>query len=65
MTSDGMFNTHKIRNAHAEMKALIRLSEEDPEDAHLKADELLCDLLKENGYGYLIALYSKVKKHYT
>lgn len=62
MADEGIF---KIRNVHGEMKDLIRLSEEDPEVAHSKADELLCDLLKENGYEYLVELYKEVIKHYN
>ena len=45
------------------MKALQ--DELDVEDAHGKADDILCDALKELGCGELVELYDKVEKWYA
>ena len=37
----------------------------DKEDAHIKADNILCNLLKELGFEKLVELYRKVPKWYA
>jgi hypothetical protein len=37
----------------------------DPEAAHGKADDLLCELLTELGYGKLVDIYNRVEKWYA
>mgnify|MGYP000362529352 CR=1 FL=1 len=34
------------------------------EDAHIDADEVLCDLLEELGYNEVVEVYKKIPKHY-
>ena len=60
-----MIESYKLRNALKEMKELVELGKEDPEVAHIKADQLLCDVLKEDGRGYLVQIYKLVNKHYN
>lgn len=38
---------------------------EDSEYAHSRADELLCELLEDLGYGKIVELYSDVEKWYA
>ena len=51
---------NKIRD---EMELLIECG--DPEYAHSRADELLCELLDSLGYGKIVELYSYVDKWYA
>ena len=37
----------------------------DEEQAHSNADNLLCDLLRELGYGDVVAKYDEVEKWYA
>lgn len=37
----------------------------DPEDAHVKADDILCEALKEFGCSELIELYVQIEKWYA
>ncbi len=53
----------KKEQAIREMEAQI--SNEDYEGAHSKADEILCEFLKEQGHNDLVALYRKVGKYYA
>lgn len=46
------------------MLEIIKTNEDDPENAHPEADDLLCDLLKELGYGEGIKLYKEMEKWY-
>jgi predicted RNA-binding Zn-ribbon protein involved in translation (DUF1610 family) len=41
------------------------IDNDDMEDAHCKADDILCELLRELGYGKLIDTYEKVPKWYA
>lgn len=57
-------------NAHT--RALERLAranklsdEQDEEQAHIEADDALCQLLIDLGYTDVIAEYDKVKKWYS
>lgn len=38
---------------------------DDTEDAHFEADEILCNLLEELGYGDVVAEYRKVDKWFA
>lgn len=51
---------NKIRDG---MKSLIDYG--DTEYAHSRADELLCELLEDLGYGKIVELYSDVDKWYA
>lgn len=51
---------NKIRD---EMELLIECG--DSEYAHSRADELLCELLEDLGYGKIVELYSDVEKWYA
>lgn len=37
----------------------------DPEIAHIKADELLCEVLESLGYGRGLRVYATMKKWYA
>jgi hypothetical protein len=50
--------------AIAELKQLEQGSWGDTEAAHLRADEILCDLLTNAGYGDVVAEWEKVQKWY-
>lgn len=41
------------------------INNEDTEYAHIIADDILCDLLKDLGYTELIAVYEKINKWYA
>lgn len=51
---------NKIRD---EMELLIECR--NTEYAHSRADELLCELLEDLGYGKIVELYSDVDKWYA
>jgi hypothetical protein len=55
-------NQDRLARYCAKMQAC---AEEDTESAHIKADDLLCDLLTELGYGELIARYEAIGKWYA
>ena len=42
----------------------IEIKNDDTEGAHVIADILLCELLKELGYEEVINIYDKIKKWY-
>ena len=48
----------------AQMQECIELND-DPEVAHNRADEVLCDALIELGQQELVKLYAKVRKWYA
>lgn len=60
MLDDELSEYNKIRD---EMKSLIDCG--DTEYAHSRADELLCELLEDLGYGKIVELYSDVDKWYA
>jgi hypothetical protein len=39
--------------------------EGDPESAHVRLDELLCEILKEHGYAKLVEFYQKLDLWYS
>lgn len=43
----------------------IELSKDDPEDAHINADDILCDILTELGYESLVERYRLIYKWYS
>jgi hypothetical protein len=49
------------------MQALIveEQNDGDTEETHYKADELMCDILEELGYGDGVALFNKLNKWYA
>jgi len=51
-----------IEEVKQELTKLIK--SQDPEMAHIEADELLCSLLNSLGYNETISLYNKVPKNY-
>ena len=40
-------------------------AEEDTEECHIKADELLCDLLDELGYSEITEIFNGLDKEYS
>jgi hypothetical protein len=47
-------------------KAMIECAQsDDPETAHAYADNLLCNMLIELGYGEIVDIYNLVGKWYT
>lgn len=51
---------NKLRD---EMESLIECG--DTENAHSRADEILCELLESLGYGKIVDLYYDVEKWYS
>ena len=46
-------------------KMRVQVDNGDTEDAHVNADELLCEFLKKLGYEKLVDEYEKVDKWYA
>jgi len=46
-------------------KAMIECSEFDPEARHENFDKILCELLRELGYGELIDIFESYTKWYA
>lgn len=42
-----------------------RFGDDDPEEAHVRADELMCKVLKEMGYGAGVSVFEDMKKEYA
>lgn len=49
----------------ARLKEQQRISEDDPESAHVEADDILCDFLKNLGYEDIVIEYEKIDKWYS
>lgn len=47
-----------------EMNAIRMRYGDDPEEFHTRADDLMCDLLRANGYGAGIDIFEKAEKWY-
>lgn len=47
------------------MQDAAALGREDPEAAHAKADEVLCELLGSLGYGDVVEAFYNVSKYYS
>lgn len=45
--------------------SLQKLSEDDPEIAHIEADDILCNFLKELGYADIVIEYEKIEKWFS
>lgn len=58
----GSFSTKKYMDR---LKAAQNNPEFTHEDAHIEADNVLCDLLKELGYKPIVEEYDKVSKLYS
>ena len=46
-------------------KLFSQVCSNDTEIAHGKADDIICELLREPGYGKVVDEYEKVEKWYT
>jgi hypothetical protein len=53
------------KNIINRMKELQKQSEKDFEAAHIRADDELCNILINFGFGSIIKEYRKIKKHYS
>lgn len=51
------------KSAIEELRKLKEMG--DPEAAHSKADDVLCNLLKELGFNDVVTEYAKVEKWYA
>ena len=60
-----MAEAYNLRLSNKYRKKLERLEElDDPEQAHSDADNLLCDLLSDLGYHYVVEAYHEIQKQY-
>jgi hypothetical protein len=48
-----------------EMAAICHPNASDPEMDHVRADELLCEVLEQLGYGEGVAVFRDAKKWYA
>ena len=48
-----------------EMRKLVEISQDDPEEAHYLADEILCELLCELGYDEIVDIFDNINKWYA
>jgi hypothetical protein len=55
----------KIKKYLEEMKKIANEADEDRENAHMEADDLLCSFLLELGYTELVELYESFGKWYA
>lgn len=63
-------NLEKLHNTEPEvfmqqMRALIDENSNDPEQLHIHADDLICDLLKTLGFGEAVKLFENAPKWYS
>ena len=49
----------------ARMREISKMSIEDEEEAHVKADELMCEVLRELGYGEAVDVFKNMRKWYA
>ena len=60
-----MAEAYNLKLSNKYRKKLERLAElDDPEQAHSDADNLLCDLLGDLGYHYVVEAYHEIWKQY-
>lgn len=57
------FIDQEVSEATGKMKALVE--NDDYEEAHSRADDILCELLRDFGYNDLIDAYDQVGKWYA
>ena len=55
----------KLESKYLCKMSLINTLPETPEEDHMEADKLLCNLLIELGYPKVVAEYVKIDKHYS
>lgn len=55
----------RIEEYKRKMATQVRLSQDDAESAHGKADDLLCELLTELGYKEVVDRFELVHKWYA
>ena len=48
-----------------EMRECVELSKEDEETAHERGDEILCQLLRDVGYGEIVDEWELIRKWYA
>ena len=48
-----------------EMYTLVKMSQDDPEVAHYRADNILCEVLIELGYDELVGIFNIIRKWYS
>lgn len=58
-----MISIDELNEYLEKMRKLIEL--DDDEIAHIKADNILCEILMREGYNELVALYDQVPKWYS
>ena len=63
MAPDNLFEVkEEFKN---EMNAIREYYKNDPEGFHSRADKLMCDLLRANGFGAGVDIFEKTKKWYS
>jgi len=58
-------NMIEDKEAEYVQRALKIANEEEVEEAHAKLDDLLCEVLKKEGYTELVEVFDKVDKWYA
>ena len=46
------------------LQKCLNLSEEDKEEAHINADDILCEILTKLGYSDIVDFYNIIEKYY-
>lgn len=59
---DSQIKKQKEKDAVKQMK---RCNDDDTETAHIKADDILCELLKDLGFNDLVDEYNNISKWYS
>lgn len=52
-------------NVAERMREIRKMSIKDEEGAHVKADELMCEVLRELGYGEAVDVFKNMRKRYA
>lgn len=47
------------------MQEISEESKQDPESAHVKADDLLCEILTDLGYGDVVNIFNNMERWYS
>jgi hypothetical protein len=56
---------HAAKEKEAVEKLVYLQTNEDKESVHTKADEILCNLLRDTGYGEAVKAFEKIEKWYA
>lgn len=48
-----------------EMRTLVKMSKHDPEEAHYRADNILCEILDDLGYDEIVDIFNNIEKWYA